>query len=78
MLMTDRQVAAMLSVSRSTVWAAVARGELPAPIKLGGSTRWQRAEIEARVEAAALLRCDLAVDPSEKAARQRTRGRGWP
>ena len=39
-------VADMLSISRSTVWAWVKDGRLPSPIKIGGRcTRWSMNDI---------------------------------
>jgi excisionase family DNA binding protein len=39
-------VAALLSSSRRTVERLVARGEMPAPVKLGRLRRWNRADVE--------------------------------
>ena len=44
-------VAVMLSVSARTLWRMHAAGELPAPVKVGGSTRWRLSEVRAWVEA---------------------------
>lgn len=46
-LLTVKQVAETLSCGVSTVWRLVRSGDLPQPIKIGGSTRWRRADIEA-------------------------------
>lgn len=46
-LLTAKDVAAQLSLGVSTIWRQVKRGNLPAPIRIGGSTRWRRADIEA-------------------------------
>ena len=43
-------VAAMLSVSRTTVWRLTKAGVLPPPVKIGGSTRWNRDLVLAAVE----------------------------
>ena len=51
-LLTDRQLAALLSTSRATVWRRVADGSLPKPIKIGNATRWVQAEIEAAIDEA--------------------------
>ncbi|SHK38545.1 transcriptional regulator, AlpA family [Shimia gijangensis] len=45
-LMKDREVAAMLSIAVSTVWDYASNGVIPKPLKIGGSTRWVRDEIE--------------------------------
>lgn len=44
----DTEVAAMFSVSRTTVWKWAGNGKLPEPVKISeGCTRWNRLEIEA-------------------------------
>jgi predicted DNA-binding transcriptional regulator AlpA len=40
-LVPDKEAAAMLSMGRSTFWAAVAKGALPQPVKIVGLTRWR-------------------------------------
>ena len=40
-------VAELIGDSTSTVWRRAKDGTLPRPIKIGGMTRWSRAEIEA-------------------------------
>lgn len=53
-LLSVKDVAAITGFGVSTIWRKVQRGALPAPLKLAGSTRWRRADIEAllRPEAA--------------------------
>jgi len=46
-IMTVREVAEFFGVSVSTVWRWAAEGTISKPIKVGGSTRWRRSEIEA-------------------------------
>jgi excisionase family DNA binding protein len=46
-LLTVNDVAACLRVTPRTVARMVRRGELPRPLKLGGSIRWQPEAIEA-------------------------------
>jgi excisionase family DNA binding protein len=46
-LLSVRQVSELLGLSVSSVWRHVARGHLPQPVRIGGSTRWRRADIEA-------------------------------
>jgi len=46
-LLTVKEVAAVTGFGVSTIWRKVQRGALPAPLKLAGSTRWRRADIEA-------------------------------
>ena len=43
---TDKQLAAFLSCSRTTVWERTKDGVLPKPYRFGGCTRWRRQEIE--------------------------------
>lgn len=40
-LLTRNEVAAMLGVSRRTVYNAVERGDFPAPIDIFGMARWE-------------------------------------
>lgn len=51
MLLTVDQVAELLQVSARTVWRMRSGGELPAPIRVLGSVRWRRAELESWVNA---------------------------
>jgi prophage regulatory protein len=46
-----RDLAAMLNVSLRQVWRLNSAGKLPRPIRLGGSVRWNRAEIQQWFEA---------------------------
>lgn len=48
-LLNDREVAAALNCSRSSVWRLSESGALPRPLKISGLTRWRRADIEALV-----------------------------
>jgi predicted DNA-binding transcriptional regulator AlpA len=48
-----RDVAEHYGLGVSTVWRRVKDGTLPAPVKIGGATRWRRAEIEAAFSDAA-------------------------
>lgn len=41
------EVAAMLDLGVSTIWRQVRKGQLPEPVRIGGSTRWRRADIDA-------------------------------
>lgn len=45
-LMKVTEVADMLRMSRSGVWAKVKAGDLPPPLKFGRLSRWKRDEIE--------------------------------
>lgn len=44
-LLRDRDLARTLNISVRSVWKLVADGELPAPIRLGRSTRWREHDI---------------------------------
>lgn len=46
MLLSDRDVAALLGMSKSSVWSWTKQGKLPQPVKMGSFTRWRREEIE--------------------------------
>jgi excisionase family DNA binding protein len=46
LLLRDRELAELLGVSRSMVHKLHAQGALPAPVKLGRCTRWNRDIIE--------------------------------
>ncbi|MCC6228407.1 MAG: helix-turn-helix domain-containing protein [Phycisphaerales bacterium] len=46
-LLRAADVAALLAISVRCVWRLVASGDLPRPIKLGGSTRWRACDLEA-------------------------------
>jgi excisionase family DNA binding protein len=50
-LLTVGQVAALLSVGQRTVWRFRDSGRIPAPIALGGSVRWRRADLEQWISA---------------------------
>jgi len=43
-------VAEMLGVSTRSVWRMVSAGEIPSPVKVGGLTKWRRADIEATID----------------------------
>ena len=51
--MRDLDVAAHFQCGRSTVWRWVKQGLLPEPVRIGGATRWLRADIEAAFNKAA-------------------------
>jgi prophage regulatory protein len=50
-LLTLPQVLAKVGMKRATVYAAIARGEFPQQVKLGRSSRWSCAELDAWLEA---------------------------
>lgn len=41
------RVAAHFDVAASTIWRWTEQGRIPKPVKIGGATRWRRADIEA-------------------------------
>ena len=52
LLLTDREVAAIINTSRTSVWRYYNEGLLPAPIKIGKSARWRSDEIMKCIAAA--------------------------
>lgn len=55
-LLTDKEAAKFLAVSRTSVWNYVKRGLIPQPIKIGGLARWPLSDIQNVIEAAKLQR----------------------
>ena len=51
LLLRVGEVAQLLGISERSVWRMQSAGKLPAAIRLAGSIRWRRAEIEAWVSA---------------------------
>ena len=45
-LLNVKEVAALLGISVRTVWAKSGCGEIPAPLKIGRSTRWSKTALE--------------------------------
>jgi len=50
-LLSVGQVASLMQVSTRTVWRLRSSGELIAPVRIRGNTRWRRAELEQWIEA---------------------------
>ncbi|MBX3412419.1 MAG: helix-turn-helix domain-containing protein [Pirellulales bacterium] len=50
-MITVDELATILGLSKRTIWRLLSAGEIPKPIRLGGSTRWVLAEIEAWIAA---------------------------
>lgn len=50
-LLTVEQVASLVQVSTRTVWRLVSSGDLVEPIRMGGNTRWRRADLDAWIAA---------------------------
>lgn len=46
-LLNIKDVSTALNISTATIWRLIKAGTIPAPIKIGGSTRWRRSDIEA-------------------------------
>ncbi len=46
--------------SRAAIYRDVSEGRLPAPIKLGGSSRWLKSEVDAKLAEAADRRGEAA------------------
>ena len=51
LLIDTKEVAKLLKLGDRTIWGMSHSGRMPAPIKIGGAVRWNRAEIEAWVAA---------------------------
>lgn len=49
-LLTEREVAELLNIGRSTIWRGVKNGAIPSPVKIGGATRWRSVDIQALIE----------------------------
>jgi len=49
-LLTTSDLERLLKVDRRTITRLVKRGELPAPLKLGGSNRWRPEDINAAID----------------------------
>lgn len=46
LLLTADEVAQLLGISTRTLWRLCSAGRCPPPLRIGGNTRWRRAEIE--------------------------------
>lgn len=57
-LLTDRQLAQRLNVSRSFIHKLAASGRLPGAVKLGRARRWRADEVAAWVAAGCPSRAD--------------------
>jgi predicted DNA-binding transcriptional regulator AlpA len=49
-LLTTADLVRLLQVDRRTITRLVKRGQLPVPLKLGGSNRWRPGEISAAID----------------------------
>lgn len=50
-LVPAEEAAKMLSMGRSTFWKAVKERLVPAPVKIGGLTRWRVSDLTQHVQA---------------------------
>ncbi len=53
LLLSASELGELLGVNKSTIWTWHSGGKIPAPVRIGGVTRWRRAEIERWLEAGA-------------------------
>ena len=51
-LIPATEAASRLSMGKSTFWREVAKGTIPAPVKIGGLTRWRVSDLERFVQPA--------------------------
>ncbi|WP_082549566.1 helix-turn-helix domain-containing protein [Mesorhizobium sp. Root552] len=49
-LVSCRELIQVLNQSRATIYRNSASGALPKPVKIGGSTRWLRSDLQAWLE----------------------------
>lgn len=52
-LLKAPEVARVLGVDVRTVWRWASSGTIPAPLRIGGTTRWRRSELDAFLDAKA-------------------------
>ena len=46
-LLNVQQVSELVGLGKSTIWGQVRKGNFPEPVRIGRSTRWRRADLEA-------------------------------
>lgn len=51
LLVPATEAAQMLSIGRSTFWKRVKAGDVPAPVHIGGLTRWRVSDLQQHVQA---------------------------
>jgi predicted DNA-binding transcriptional regulator AlpA len=49
-LLSVREVAGRLGVSIRSAWRMASTGEIPAPVKIRGKTKWRSADLQAMIE----------------------------
>lgn len=53
-MLTDKEVAGVLKLHRSSVWRLARIGKIPKPVKVGfNAARWKQSELKAFMDAAA-------------------------
>lgn len=52
-LLKVSDVAALLGAGKSTIWRWAQNGDIPAPVKIGGATRWKLCDLAAFIEGVA-------------------------
>ena len=62
LLLSDKDSAKLLGISRATFWRRVADGVFPAPIKIVGRTLWQRDALIATIETLAQSQAESPDD----------------
>lgn len=59
-LLPIAEVSARVGLGKSAIYDRISRGEFPAPVSLGATSRWVESEVEAWIEA--------LIDQRDKAA----------
>jgi predicted DNA-binding transcriptional regulator AlpA len=55
-LLNIKHVAQILDRSRASIYRDIAKGEFPAALKVGGSSRWRESDVQAYIDARAAQR----------------------
>lgn len=55
-LITAKELAKRLAISVRSVWRRDSAGELPAPVRIGGSVRWRAEELNRWIKAGCVSR----------------------
>lgn len=71
LLVRANDAAAMLGISRSTLYARVQKGQCPAPIQWDGTTVWRVKDLETFVDRLADHVADQQFHPSPAASKTR-------
>lgn len=62
-MLTVSDLMARFNIKKTAVYSMVERGDIPKPLRVGGSSRWLEDEIDAAVEA---MKARRAVDPMKR------------